>query len=353
MAQLTPQFLFDLERNIRVISEREYERLVRNLWWRNVARVMPSGAKAERINWLLDTAKIERPNAAQGGGQAIFEDIVMQTTEYVNENAVAGLELKKEQLEDLDGNGVELAAHWARQMGAQAAYWPQGEISRAIKANGNTYDGLPFFSAIGAPHPVNPFNVPAGSFANDFTGVAAGIYPGAVPVDIVNAPAVEDAVNNINSALAYVASIPMPNGREPRMLKLAGILHPPALTARMQQITQAQFIAQSAGLGATGGGSGDVSAVIRNFGLGTPIEAPELGSNFGGSDTTYYLLVEEITSNELGAFVYVDREPFSIIFHGEMTDAQLARKRSFQWTTEGRNVVGNGHPYLMFRCQAT
>jgi len=348
MGQITPSFLFDLESNIRVISEREYERLLSNLWWQRVARVMPSGAKKERVNWLLDTARIERPLASHGGGQAIFEDIVMQTTEYENENAVGGLELKKEQLEDLDGNGVQLATHWARQMGAQAAYWPQQVVSDAIKANGLTYDGLAMFSPIGSPHPVNPFNVSAGTFANDFTGAASGIYPGAIPID--NSVTVDVAIDNINAALAYVASIAMPNGTQPRMLRLAGLLHPPALTARAQQITQAQYIAQAA---SSGGGSADVSAVIRNFGLGTPQEAPELSSAFGGSDTTYYLLVEEITSNELGAFAYIDREPFSMIFHGPMTDAQLARVRKFQWLTEGRNTVGNGHPYLIFRCQAT
>jgi hypothetical protein len=352
VAQITPQFLFDLESNMRVISEREYERLVANLWWQNVGKVMPSGAKKERINWLLDTAMIERPNAAHGGGQAIFEDIVMQTTEYENQNAVAGLELKKEQLEDLDGNGVQLAAHWSRQMGAQAAYWPQRVITDAILANPVTYDGVAFFipnsAGPGNLHPVNPFNLPAGEFANHLTGAAAGIYPGAVPVG--GATTLDAAIDNIQSVLAYVASIAMPNGREPRMLKMAGILHPPALTARFQQITQAQFIAQAA---ASGGGSADVAAVIRNFGLGTPIEAPELGSAFGGSDSDYYILAEEITSNELGAFVYVDREPFSMLFHGPMTDAELARKRAFQWTTEGRNVVGAGHPYLMFKCSAT
>lgn len=351
MAQITPQFLFDLESNMRTISEREYERLTANLWWQNVARVMPSGAKKERVNWLLDTALIERPNAKHGGGQAIFEDIVMNTTEYENENAVGGLELKKEQIEDLDGNGVELAAHWSRQMGAQAAYWPQGEVVKAILANPVTYDGVTFFidfaAGVGNLHPVNPFDLPAGEFANHLTGAASGIYPGAVPVSGVT---IDVAIDNIQAVLAFIASIAMPNGVQPRMLKMSKILHPPALTARFQQITQAQFIAQAA---ASGGGSGDVSAVIKNFGLGTPIEAPELGSAFGGSDTDYYVLAEMITSNELGAFVYVDREPFSMLFHGPMTDAELARMRKFQWLTEGRNVVGAGHPYLMFKCSAT
>jgi len=345
MGALTPEFLFDLESNMRVIAEREYERLLSNLWWQMVAKVMPSGAKRERINWLLDTARIERTIA--GGGQVSFEDIVSRTTEFVNLNAAAGLELKKEELEDHDGNGVQLATHWSRQMGAYAAYWPQKMIADAIKANDDTYDALPFFSPIGTPHLVNPFKPAAGSFANHFTGAAAGSYPGAVPI---NGVTFDVAVINLQKVISYIASIAMPNGEDPRMLRVNKIIVPPALTAIAQQLTQAQFIAQAA---ATGGGSGDISAVIRNWGFGAPVEAAELGAAFGGSDTDYYILAEEITTNELGAFVYVDREPFQMIMHGPMTDAELARTRKLQWTTEGRNVVGNGHPYLMFKCSAT
>ncbi len=345
MAALTPEFLFDLESNMRLVAEEDYNRLLSNLWWQMVAKTMPSTAKRERINWLLDTAKIERTLA--GGGEVSFEDILSRTTEYVNENASAGLRLKKEELEDHDGNGVQLATHWARQMGAYAAYWPQKEVASAIRLNGNTYDGLPFFSAIGSPHLVNPFKAAAGSFANDFTGASAGSYPGAVPI---NGVTFDVAVNNLQSVISYIAGIPMPNGEDPRQLRVNKILVPPALTAIAQQLTQAQYIAQAA---ASGGGSGDISAVIRNWGFGQPVECPELAAAFGGSDTTYYVLAEEITTNELGAFVYVDREPFQMIMHGEMTDAQLARTRELQWTTEGRNVVGAGHPYLMFRCQAT
>lgn len=345
MGQITPSFLFNLEKNMRHISNEEYGRLVKNLWWQNVAKTMPIGGKAERITWLLDTAKIERPNANRGGGQAIFEDIVSQTTEFEVENAVAGLELKKEQLEDLDGNGVHLASTWARQMGAYAAYWPQKVLAEAIRSNPNTYDGTAMFSQL---HPVNPFKSSFGTFSNHMTGAAAGIFPGAVPV---NGVTVDIALDNLQKTIAYAASIKMPNGEDPRMLRLNKILHPPALTARFAQLTGAEFIAQAA---ATGGGSGDVRSVISAQGLGQPIQADELGSGFaGGSDSDYYLLMEEITTNELGAFVYVDREPFSINMHGPMSDAELARMRKFQWLTEGRNTIGAGHPYLMIKCSAT
>ncbi len=35
-----------------------------------------------------------------------------------------------------------------------------------------------------------------------------------------------------------------------------------------------------------------------------------------------------------------------------MTDAELQRANKFQWVTRGANVVGLGHPYLLFRVQA-
>ena len=342
MPAITPEFMWDLESNMRTVSAAEYQRLNTNTWWRNIAREMSSGAKKERVNWLLDSAKIQRNGK---GGNVEFDDIVAMTTEVEHLNAAAGLELKKEQLEDLDGNGIDLAGHWSRQMGAYGAYWPQKMIAQALRDNPTGYDGVSFFNT---SHPVNPFDAGAGNFANIFTGAASGIYPGALPIH--TAVTVEIAVQNIAKAIAYLASIKMPNGEDPRMLRLAGIGVPPALVARAQEITNAKFIAQPV---AGGGGSGDVEAVIRNFGLGQPFEMPELGSAFGGSDTSYYLVVEEITSNQLGAFTYSNREPFSIVFHGPQTDADLARSRKFQWTTEGRNAVMPGHPYLLFRADAT
>lgn len=342
MGQVTPSFLFDLESNMKLITSNEYQRLTSQLWWRTICKEVQSSAKKERISWLLDSARIQRTGK---GGNLEFEDLVSKSVEYEHLNAAAGLRLKKEQLEDLDGNGVDLASSWSRQMGAYAAYWPQKMLAQAILANPTGYDGVSFFHA---SHPVNPFDSSAGTYKNVFTGAASGIYPGAVPID--TSVTVDVAVANIAKVIAYTASLKMPNGEDPRFLKVGTILHPPALTARVQQITSAQYIAQAA---ASGGGSGDVSAVIRNFGFGAPVECPELGSAFGGSDTTYYVAMEEITSNELGAFIYLNREPFSITYHGPQTDAELARMREFQWTTEGRNVIGTGHPYLLFKCAAT
>ncbi len=342
MPTITPQFLYDLESNMRTITSQEYNRLNSNVWWPKIAKTMPSMALKERLTWLLDTARIQRTGH---GGNIEFEDIVAQTTEVENLNAATGLKVKKEKFEDVDGNGIDYAAHWSRGVGAYAAYWPQKMVAQAILTNPVTYDTKQFFAT---DHPVNPFRLSAGTFTNVFT---AGAGPGPLPIDA--SVTLDVAVNNVAKAIAYISgTIKMPNGEDPRFLRVASLFVPPAMTARAQQITNAKFIAQAAA-GTGAGGSGDVEAMIRNFGLGQPVEVPELGAAFvGGSDTTWYLGMEDILSNELGAFSYVNREAFSVLYYGPQNDAQLARIREYQWTTEGRNAVLPGHPYLLFKCQA-
>ncbi len=349
---ILPSFVHTLESNMRAITVSAYNRLSEpgNLWVWDVAKIISTVSKKERLMWLLETAKIERPLGSDGGGNMIFEDMVSQSQEFEVQNAVAGLELKKEQLEDLyngtpGGEAFERAGHWARQIGSYGAYWPQKEVAKAILANPLTYDGLAFFHAA---HPYNPFNTGAGTYANEFTGAASGAYPGALPIDA--SVSVDTAVLNIGKALAYLAQIKMPNGEDPRFVKATRMFVPPALKVRATQATNAKFIAQAAGSAA---GSGDVEKVISDFNL-QPVVVPELGAGFpGGSDTTWYLGAEDLLDGELGAWQYVEREPFSVIYHGPMTSADLARIRRFQWTCEGRNIVAPGHPFLMFRFKST
>ncbi len=352
MPAITPSFLYDLETNMRLITAQEYQRLSSNLWWTKIAKSTTSGAKKERVSWLLDTARIQR--TGRGGGNIEFEDLASQTQEYEHENAAAGLKIKKENLEDLDGNGVQIAANWSRQVGALAGYWPQKVLAQAILANPVTYDTKAFFAV---DHPVNPFNTSAGIYANLFTGSAGSgavgalptSYPGALKID--TSVTVDVALTNLAKAIAYVAgALKMPNGEDPRFLMLDKLFIPPALSARAQQLTNAKFIAQVAGSFA---GSADIEAVIRNFGLGEPVVCPELGAAFGGSDTDFYLGMSELTTNEHGAFLYSNREPFAVLFYGPQNDAQLARIREFQWMTEGRNAIMPGHPYLLFKCTGT
>ena len=338
--------MWDLESNMRTITTREYDRLLNKIWWPSVMKTLPkSASKRERVTFLLDTARIKDTDK---GGHIPFDEIVSQTTEVEFGNAAAGLKIKKENLDDIDGQGIDFAAHWSRQMAAYAAYWPQKKLAKAILANGKTYDTKNFFAT---DHPHNPFRTRSGTFANLFTGAASGAYPGACKIDA--SVTVNEAVDNLAKVLAYIGGyIKMPNGEDPRNLQVSKIIGPPAMAARLQQITKAKFIAQLAATGSAAGGSGDVEAVIGAFGLGEPIIAPELGAAYGGSDTDYYLAMEDVTTAEMGAFNWVPREDFSIVYYGPQTEAQLARMREFHWYTEGRYGLLNGHPYMLHKVRS-
>lgn len=351
MPALTPSFLFDFESNMQAITEDEYSRFAANLWWSRYMRPRPSGSRREIVAWLLSTAKIE--DLGKLGGNLPFEDLVAAYTEFENRDAGAGLRLKRNQIEDLDGNGLELAGKWSSDIGAYMAYWPQKKLVELIKnghvAGNNSYDGKTFFAA---DHPLNPFNVGLGTYQNVFTGAASGAYPGALPID--DSVDLDVALVNLSKAIAYIKSIRMPNGEDPRFLRPVGILAPPRMQQRVVQLTNAKFIAQMAG-GGTAGGSADVEALIASLGFVQPTIADELAGF--ESDTTWFLACEEMSSTSLGGFVYIDREPFAIKYYtgqdgGTGVDAILDRARELEWHCHGRNVGGYGHPYSFFKAKA-
>jgi len=349
---VTPSFLFDFESNMQAITENEYARMSANLWWSQFMKVRPSSSKKEIVAWLLSTAKIE----AQGlGGNIAFDDMVSTYTTFTNLDSGAGLKLRRNQLEDLDGNGLDLASKWSADIGAYMAYWPQKQLVTLMKnghvttgVGGAAYDGKAFFAS---DHPVNPANTGLGTFQNLFTGAVSGSYPGAI--DITENVTPDAALKNLGAAFAYIRSIKMPNGIDPRFLRPKVLVVPPALQQRAVLLTSAKFLAQAA---TTGGGSADVSAVISAMGMSPPIVADELAGF--ESDTTFFIGCEELSSSQLGGFVYVDREPFAITYYtgnggGTGVDAVLDRARELEWHCHGRNVAGYGHPFAFFKCKRT
>lgn len=338
MPALTPTFVMDLESRMRTIQENEYLRLTSNLWYDRCTKIMTSGARREIVTWVLNTAQLE--DLGQGGNMA-FDDMMLLETEFTPKDAGKGLKLRRKQFEDLDGNGVELASEWAAQMGAQHAYWPQKQVANLLKngalATSKSYDGQAFFST---GHPVNPLRASLGTFDNLITGV---------PID--SGVTADVALANLATVFGKIASIKMPNGSDPRMLRPSGILCSPKLFPRAVQLTNARVLAQAA---ASGGGGADVEALIRALGYGQPICADE----FAGfeSDTTFFVLVEAVTAgSQLGGTVYVDREAFSTRYYtgrggGNGADAVLDRADELEWHTSGRNIGGYGHPFGIFKC---
>ena len=385
---LTPNFLFDFESNMDRLTENEFIRLSasENLWYRDVTKVSTTKKKREIKAWILSTLQIYQqgdgtngpgPGTASGAVNGVngahdvatqrFDDMAAIYTEYDVLPAVAGLKLSRIQIEDNDGNGLQLAEEWSSQAGALMAYWPQQKISQRILngalATSLAYDGVQYFADnivnSGNGHPLNQFKTSAGKYFNWFHGAASGIYPGALPID--ESVSVDVALANLQKAIAYIASIKMPNGVTPRYLKPRRLMVPPRLVARAQQLTNARYIAQAAG--ASGGGSGDIEAIISNWGFMQPIEVQEFAgvapSNVlgGQADLTWYLCCEQMTSTQLGALIYLEREPFAIRYYtgqggGTGVDAVLDRGQNLEWHLYGRNIDGFGHPYALHRFDA-
>jgi phage major head subunit gpT-like protein len=224
------------------------------------------------------------------------------------------------------------------------AYWPQKQVAHVLK-NGHTaslytgYDGKALFAT---DHPVNPVNSSFGTFQNVFTGGASGAYPGACPIDDTQTAAV--ALTNLSKIYAYIASVKMPNGEDPRFLRPKYILCSPRMFPWVVNLTSAKFIAQAVG---SAGGSGDVEALIKALGFATPIQVDELAGY--ESDTSFFVVCEQASSSQLGAVIYQEREAFSLASYGPMNTAELSRKQEFEWHVHGRNAVAPGHPFLIFK----
>lgn len=348
MPALTPSFLFDFETGLMTIMENEYARLTTELWWQRITKVRPSQSKKEIVAWLLSTVNFDD----QGyGGNIRFNDMVALNTTFVNLDSGTGLKMRRQELEDLEAHGMDIATNWATQIGAYMAYWPQKAVVSLLTGgeSGLAYDGKAFFAS---DHPLNPYNTAVGTYCNIFTG-SGGVGYNAAPIDTTNAATVEIALKNLSYVYAGIRRVKMPDGVTPRFMKPMYIAHPPALTARVQQLTNARFIAQSAGTG--GGGSGDVTGIITNMGFAQPIEVVELA---GVDDTSYYVICQEAGSSQLGAFVYVNREPYGVTFYtgqggGTGVSAELDRAQELEWHCHGRNVAGYGHPFYAFKVKAT
>jgi hypothetical protein len=86
------------------------------------------------------------------------------------------------------------------------------------------------------------------------------------------------------------------------------------------------------------------------FGNVTAVQAGEL-SGFE-TETTYFVVVDQVEASQLGALVYLEREPFGITYYGPDSSAELSRTRVLEWHARGRNKMAAGHPYLLFKVTA-
>lgn len=348
MPIVTVEWLQSFESRMQVLVEDEYARFQdpRNTWWDLVTRVRPSMTKKEYLSWLLSTAQLE--DQGEEGGTFRYRDPIMIDTNMTNRTSGAGLVVSRQQFEDIDNNGIDggaginAGAQWSRDMGAQFGYWPQLKAAELLEngESGVAYDGRPFFDT---GHFTNGRNTQRGTYSNLLVGAGYRIDSGVT---------LDQAAINLAAVYKAIRSVKMPNGKQVRMLRPAGILCGPALYPRASQLLDAKFLAVAA---ASGGGSADFNGYTSRMGYGKVTEAPELVDN--EYDTSYFVVIEQIGSSQLGGLVYLNREAYSIRYYtgrggGLGIDAMLDRLDTLEWHASGRNRAAYGHPYLLFKVKA-
>jgi hypothetical protein len=380
---ITGSFLFSVESGYRVLYENNYLKLLKKLWYPRLTKIFNTDSKSEIFEWLIQSSTIDQLSPQDGGensGAINYEQMSSCLKTISPAHHAKGFEIGKMEWENRLNRGMDPVGTWIGAAGTYAAYYPQKQVAGTILNGGSIigYDGKALFAT---NHPVNP-NIPSlGTFANDFTGspvaatpgVVGSGYPGALPID--DSVDVSTALTNLTKAIAYVTgSVTQPNGQDCRMLEVAYIMHPPRMTARVQQLTNTQdvkfgnLIAQAVG---SAGGSADVSAIIKNFQLAEPIEVKEFDGNrtftygppnfeaqVNGNDKTYYLVCREAEETQLGAILMNNRQPFKLTtYSGESgydgVDAVLNTSQKVRYHHQAYMGFDVGHPWTIFRFQGS
>lgn len=331
MPAITPQFIVSFETKLSGLVTGNWDRVNANLMWDRVMKERPASSKVEILTWLLETARIYPEG---NGGNKRFDDMLAATTSLEVFNFGAGLRLSKNEIQDNQMKdqptvgALDYAAKWAKDMGGATAYHPQSQLFALIAAGTTAtgYDGVPFFSA---SHPMLATGG-GGTYSNIITGV---------PLLVTGQPTQADNIlvgrKNLGTALATVRGQKFFGG-VPRFLRPSILVVPTTMADVAYQVTGADIINQT-------------TNVIQRTNQGNalePIVAPELDAD----PNTYYIGVEDTLSDEMGAFIYANRENFAMTQYGPTDDAVLQRIKQFEWSMDGRNGTMYGHPYLFYKC---
>jgi len=329
--KVTPSWVATFETNVQTLIQDAWARMQKNLCWDRFMDVKQSQTGQELFFYLLETARITKENQ---GGNKRYDDIAANFFTIVNENSGAGLRLTRNEIEDnMMASGMmkgmpalDYAASWSRQIGGHSAYWPQDLLFQLIAAGKTTkgYDGVNFFSAT---HPINPYDAGAGNYSNLIT---------AKPIDETNAAALNTAIQNFAAVCATIRGLKQPNGK-PRNLVPKYALGGADLMKRLFEVLDTKTY---------GSGNGTNENVLTRYGI-EPVIATEL------TEAGVYYIFCEMLPGEGGPFIFQDRAPYVMSTYQPETQAELQRRKEFEWSFDGRNAGAYGHPYLCFRVEPT
>ncbi len=333
-AEITPAWINRFETNVQTLTQDAWARRARSLSWDKIMDVRQSRTGREVLFWLLETAKIVDEGL---GGNKRFDDIAATYYEIVNKNSGAGLRLTTNEIRDnqMAAEGLrgmpamDFAASWAKQIGGHAAYWPQQLLIALLKAGTTAlgYDGVAFFSTA---HPINGFNTGLGTFSNRISGkplsvVTSGVFD------------VPQMIKNFSDVIATARGYLQPNGLA-RDVVFKYAVAGPDMMLPLSLLLEAKTFG--------GGQFGPNENIVSRWGI-EPIIFPEL------TETGVVYLVAEALPGEGGAFIFQERDPYTLTSYAPETQAALNRRKEFEWHFDGRNAGSYGHPYLAVRVEAS
>lgn len=343
--RISPQWVGTFEKGLQTLILDTSARITKNLIWDKFVEVRQSATLTELYFFLIEAAQLRKEGQ---GGNKRYDDQAATFFEVTNENSGDGLILTKNEIQDnvmasplLKGmSAMQFSENWARQMGALSTRWPQDSLFDLL-SRGETelaYDGVPFFSKA---HPINKYGGPA-TYANLFSGAAASTpstdefdaaYPGACPID--ESVALDVAQANFAKAVAYIQSLKGANGK-PRNLVVKYAKGGVGLRKRLSEVLDTKFLTLNG-----------IENVVSRYGI-----EPVIASEIGATDKSYYLYCE-IIPGEGGPIIYQDREGYVLSSYSLDSDADLQRRKQYEWSYDGRNTMAYGHPYLCFKVKAS
>lgn len=317
MALWTIEHVLTTEDRLARLQSDAYAAALQDVWYDTIMGVRPGEGKKQEFEWLLTTAQIYN----LGEGNALrFDDLVTQTTSVTHENWGSGLIIDQNQWED---DQFSFAGDWAQQIGSAMALDPQYACISLIQRGetDNGYDGQAFYSKA---HPINPYNEGIGTYDNlvdDMNDIDSG-YSNATDPTLT--------ADHLVSAIAYIKTIKMPNGKNRH-------LRPKILRVSPQYEKTAIELTSAAYIGAT-------ENVIRRYQLDVLVINEQ-----SDEPKSWYLDCLDGETPGLLPFMRFERKPFAMTSYNGMTQAELSRQNKLEWHLRGRYGHMYGHPYQSFK----
>lgn len=90
-----------------------------------------------------------------------------------------------------------------------------------------------------------------------------------------------------------------------------------------------------------------IENVVSRYGI-----EPEIAAEIPADQKHYYLFCEW-TPGAGGGLIYQNREAYVLSSYSLATEAELQRRKEYEWSFDGRNGAAYGRPELVFKVKAT